>query len=78
MDHKSGGFIYDGQRLVFINDLDRNIFRRKGIGRRRDQFDFDLVVFAELVGRFRDLTVYEDVFVFDQALQARPAPTVNL
>ena len=53
MDHQSGRFIYDNQRLIFVNDLDRNVFRRKDVRRRSNQLHFDLIVFAEFVKVWR-------------------------
>ena len=78
MDHQTRRFIYDHQRLIFVNDLDRNVFRRKDVCRRSDQLHFDLIVFAEFVGRFGWLAVYEDVFIFNQPLQTRAAPALEL
>ena len=78
MDHQPGPFIYDDQRLIFVDDLDRNVLRRKGIRRRSDQIHFDLIIFAEFVRRFSGLTVYEDVFIFNKSLQARAAPALEL
>ncbi len=50
MDHESGGFVDDNERLVFVNDLDRDWFGSEaGRYRRSSEFDFDLVVLAQLV-----------------------------
>src|ERR1051325_840638 len=78
MDHEPSGFIYDHQRLVFINDLERNIFRREEVRRRRDQLNFNLVMLAKFVGWLRDFPVYEYIFILDQPLQARAAPAFKL
>ena len=78
MDHEPGGFVNDYQRLIFVNDLEWNIFRREEVRRRRYQFNFNLVMFAEFVGRLCDFAVYEYVFVFDQPLQTRTTPTFDL
>src|ERR1051325_9753706 len=78
MDHESGGLIYDNQRLIFINDLDRNVLRRESGCHRSDQLHFDTIVFAEFVGRFGGLIVYEYIFTLDQPLQTRPAPALEL
>src|SRR5215216_1001148 len=78
MDHQSRRFIYNHQRLIFVDDLDRNVLRRKRIRDRSDQLHFDLIVFAKFVGRFGEPAVYEYVFTFDQPLQTRPAPALEL
>ena len=49
MDHKTGRLVYDDQRLVFVNDLDRYRFRSEAGCCGYDQFDFDVVVFAKFV-----------------------------
>jgi len=43
MDHETGRFIHNYQRLVFINDVEWNIFRREDIDRSRDKLYFDLI-----------------------------------
>jgi hypothetical protein len=78
MDHEPGRFIYDDQRLIFVNDFERNIFRCKDVRGRRYQVNFNLVMFAEFVGGFCDLAVYQYVFVLDQPLQTRTTPAFKL
>ncbi len=78
MDHEPCGFIHNHQRLIFVNDFKRNIFRREEVRRRRYQFNFNLVMFAEFVGGLCDFTVYQYVFVFNQSLQARTTPAFDL
>ena len=49
MDHKPCRFVYHDKRVVFVNNINRNIFRYEGIRGGRDQLDFDFVVFADFV-----------------------------
>jgi len=68
MDHETGRLIHYYQRLVFVNDIEWDIFRREDIGRRRDQLYFNFISFAEFIRRLRDFSVYEYVFILDQTL----------
>ena len=77
MDHQTGGFVNDDECLVFVNDLDRDRFGCKTGRSRRDQFDFQLVVFAKFVGRFGRLAVYQNVFCFDETLEPCATPALN-
>ena len=49
VDHKPGRFVYNNQRLIFVNNFERDIFRREEVGRRRYQFNFNLIMFAEFI-----------------------------
>ena len=68
MDHEPGRLVYNYQRVVFVNDIEWDIFRREDIGRRRDQFYFNFISFAEFIRRLRDFSVYEYVFILNQTL----------
>ena len=78
MDHKPRRLVYDNQRVIFVNNFDRNVFGREVCGWRSDQLDFDFIAFAEFVSGFRDLVVYEDIFVLNQLLQTRTTPSFDL
>jgi len=77
MDDQAGGLVDYDQGRVFVDDFDRNCFGRERGGRRSNEFDFQLVVLAQFVRRLRGFAVDENVFRFDQALQARAAPAFN-
>jgi len=46
MNDQTGWLVYDDERVVFVDDLDRNIFRSETRRSGRDEFDFEFVVFA--------------------------------
>lgn len=77
MHDKTGGFVYDEERLIFVDDVDRYRFRSETRHRRRDELDFDVVMFAKLVRRLAEFAVDENVFALDEALQARAAPAFD-
>lgn len=77
MDDQAGGLVNDDECVVFVDDFNGNGFGSKAGRSRRNQFDFQLVVFAQFVGRFRGFAVYENVFRFDEALEPGAAPTFN-
>ena len=78
MDHESRGFIHDNERLVLVDDLDRNVFGCKRDGGRRSEVYFKVVAVAESVRGFGNLAVNENVFALDQFLQACATPTFDL
>ena len=49
MDDHSGRFVDHRQRIVFENDVERNIFRFESRHGRLGQFDLDLVIFADFI-----------------------------
>jgi hypothetical protein len=65
MDDQTRGLVHDDECLVLVDDVDRNRFGSESRRSRRDQFDFQLVVFTQLVGRFSRLAVDENVFRVD-------------
>src|SRR6185436_2222249 len=78
VDDESGRFVHDKESIVFVNNLDRNIFRYESVRSGRDQFDFNLVVLTKFVRRFCRLAVNEYVFILDQTLQTRSTPALDL
>ena len=68
MHHHSRWFVDDGEKLVFINNIERNILRLKSRDRCLDQVDLDLVALANLVRRLDGLVVDENILVIDQPL----------
>jgi len=78
VDHKPGWFVYDDESLIFVNNFDGDILGNESVCGWRDQLDFNFVILPKLVRRFRALAVYENIFVLDQALQARSTPALDL
>ena len=78
MNHQPCGLVYNHQRLILVDDIDRDVLGSKDVNRGRDQLNFDLIVFAEFVRRLGWLPVYEYVFILNQTLQSCSAPTLDL
>ena len=78
MDHQPCRFVYHDKRVVFVNNLKRNIFRNERVCGGRDQLDFDFVLFADFVRRLRRLAINEYVLILDQTLQTCSTPTLDL
>src|SRR3984957_10003125 len=72
--HHAGGLVDDGEVVVFINDVERNVFgdgaegRALGLAENRDA-----LTAAEFHGRFRGRVVYQNVLVSDDLLDAGTA-----
>ena len=77
MDDQARRLVNDDEGFVFVDDFNGNRLGSKTGRSRRNQFDFQFVVFAQLVGGFRGFAVYENVFRFDEALEPGAAPTFN-
>ena len=78
VDDHAGGFVDDGQVLVFEYDVERDVFGFESFGGSFGEIDVDLVTFAELVRGLRGFCVEEDRFVLDQPLQPGARPTFDL
>jgi len=78
MDHEPSRFVYHDERVVFVNNINRNILRYERLRRGRDQLNFDFIMFPNFVRRFRRLAVNEYVFILDQALETCSTPTLDL
>ena len=78
VDHETSRLVYHHKSLIFVNNLDWNIFRCERFRSRRDQLDFNFIMFTQLVGRLRGFTVDEYVFVLDQTLQTSATPAFDL
>src|SRR5215471_16250698 len=77
MYDQTSRLVYDNQIDIFVNNVDRNVFRREAFRGRDRQFDFDAITGANFVGRFCLTAIYQDRRVFDQILQPRATPPVN-
>jgi hypothetical protein len=74
VDHHAGGFVDDGEVLIFVEDVERDVFR-DGVERRRLRSAFDLDGFAAVklllwLGR---VAVEADLTGFDEELNAGSA-----
>ena len=78
MDDKSRRFVDDDERVVFVNDVERHLFRLKLCDGRRRRFKFNLLARAQLVSRLRRATRDQHVAVFNRLLEARAAERGNL
>ena len=74
VDHESGRFVDDYERIVFVNDLDWYCFGSEAGCRGCCEFDFELVVFTQFVRRLVRFAVDENVLSFGHAVQSRAAP----
>lgn len=77
MHNYAGRFVDDDQFVVFIDNIDGNVFgkeRRCGQGR---QFRFDLIGRSQFVGSFCRAPIDQHVTVFNQALKTCAAPAFN-
>ncbi len=76
-DHRCR-LIYDDQVVVFVNNVEGNIFGLEFRRRKRGELCVDLIVGPELVRRFRGAAVDQHVLLFDQTLEPRAAPAFEL
>ncbi len=76
-DH-SRWFVDDGKRFVFVNYLERNIFRLESIGGKLAKIDIDDIVGAELVRRYCLRLINRNIAVVNQPLQTRTTPAFNI
>src|SRR5581483_2344831 len=72
VDHHAGGFVDDGQIIVFVDDIERDVFSDRAQG---NDFgcveDGDVLVAAEAQGGLGGGVVYQDFFFGDELLYAR-------
>lgn len=74
MDHHSSGFVDDGQVVVFIENLKRNIFGDSPQWWPGGRADYgDLLATAKLQGCPRRLVVHQNLLFGDKLLHARAA-----
>lgn len=78
MDDHAGRFVYNGEKLVLVNDIEGNILGLKSRDRSLDEVDLDIVVLADLVRWLYRFVVDENVLVIDQPLQSRTRPAVDV
>lgn len=78
MDDHAGRFVDHGEMLVLKYDIERDIFGLETDRRQLGKFNVDLVALTDLIGGFDRLAVDENVFVLDQAREARPRPAIDV
>jgi hypothetical protein len=71
-------FVDYHEKVIFINDLKRNVFGSKAGEGQRGQFRIDLIVRAQFIGWLRGATVDNHIAVVNQALQSRTTPGLNV
>jgi hypothetical protein len=71
VDHHAGGFVDDGEVLVFVEDFEGDVFG-DGVegGGLRGAFDFDGFAAVEFVFGLGGVAVYADLAGFDEKLDA--------
>src|SRR5882724_9341627 len=78
MNVKSGRLINNDYVIIFEDDFEWNVFRTEVAGRRRSEFNLYLVARRYFVRSLRLFAVDEHVSCFNQALQSRSAPAIDL
>jgi len=77
MDDHSGGFVNYREVLVFVNDIERDIFGLKSRDRQFDQVNLDLVIFANLVrGFYRFSLTRTSSFSMSRCRRERDQPSI--
>ncbi len=75
-DH-SRRFIDHGERSVFVNYFERDVFRREIFDGKLGQFDFDFIGGAKFIRGFYLTAVDRRVAVVNQFLQTRARPAFD-
>ena len=78
MDNHSGALVYHGKKIIFEDDIDRDILRLESRDRCLDQVDLDLFATADLVRWLYRFVIDENIFVLDQTLKPRARPAVDI
>src|SRR4030095_2972468 len=78
MYYKSGRFVYDEERFIFVDNIDRNVLGCKSRGHRQAELNFNFIVGAQFVRRLRGFAVDENIFILNQTLQTCATPVVDL
>ena len=68
MDDESRRLVHDQQRIIFVDDFERDFFGLRFRGARFGPMHFYLFADARRVGRFYRAAIYFDVALLDQAL----------
>jgi hypothetical protein len=79
VDHHPGGLVNDGQVVVFVADVERNLFgdgaERRTCGRTEDS---DVLAAAEFKGCLGGCVVDQDLLFGDELLDAGAADVVKM
>jgi hypothetical protein len=79
VDHHSGGFIYDCEVVIFINDIQEDVFRHCAQRRPFDFADnFNLFASAQQQGSLGAFSVDENLFLRYELLDSRTAGAEEL
>jgi hypothetical protein len=74
MDDQTRGFIEDDDMFVGVDDIERDIFRKKKAPPvRLPAFDLDYIALLQLMGRLGPGVVQTDLLVGDELLDLGPA-----
>jgi hypothetical protein len=72
VNHHPGGFVYDKEVLIFIDDVERNRLRDRLRRTRGRELDLDSVALEKGLGLRRDSSVMANPALSDQSRDSRP------
>jgi hypothetical protein len=73
VDDQPRGLIKDDDIVIFVNDVERNVFRAKDVFYRRRDVDLNALAGGYLEGGAADDTIDGDVARLDELMQVRSA-----
>ena len=72
MNDHTGRFVNRGQTVIFIQDIERNIFGRSGRWLWKEGRDFYALTAADRIACLLGSSAYQNVSMFNQQLCLRP------